>query len=104
MSEKQLIQEIIRLLLYVAWADDEIAPEEYDYLLRLARDTGFSDLEVNSVDKAMRDRSSLRRPDIEMLKPHRSEVLSHVRKLIRADDHIALAEADILHKIAAELA
>lgn len=103
MDSAELTIETIRLLLFVAWADDDIAPEEYDYLFRMARNAGMSDEDVLSLDAALRDRNVLHRPDIELLKPFRSEVLSHVRALIRVDNRIAAAESDILHKIAALL-
>ena len=104
MDDNRLTEETIRLLLYVAWADDDIAPEEYDYLLRMAQNGGMGTVAVAGLDKAMRDRKSLSRPNIEFLKPYREEVLAHVRALIEADHHIAPAETDILHKIAAALA
>jgi len=103
MSNFKLTLETMRLLLYVAWADDEIAPEEYDYLLRMGRNAGLGDEDVLSLDKALRDREALQRPDMEFLKPFRNEVLAHVRGMIRADNRIAPAETDILHKIASML-
>jgi uncharacterized tellurite resistance protein B-like protein len=104
MDDIRFTEETIRLLLYVAWADDDVTPEEYDYLLRMAQNGGLGTVAVAGLDQALRDRKSLSRPDIEFLKPYRDEVLTHVRALIRADDHIAPAETDILHKIASALA
>jgi len=104
MDESKFTEETIRLLLYVAWADDDVAPEEYDYLLRMAQNAGLGTVAVAGLDRALRDRKSLSRPDIEFLKPYRDEVLAHVRALISADNHIAPAETDILHKIASALA
>lgn len=103
MTDSKFTQETIRLLLYVAWADDDVAPEEYDYLLRMARNAGLGEANVLSLDGALRDRSVLRRPDFEYLKPYRSEVLTHVQELIEADDRIAPQEMEILHKIASAL-
>ena len=104
MDDLKFTEETIRLLLYVAWADDDVAPEEYDYLLRMARNSGMGEAKVMSVDSALRDREVLREPDYAFLKPHRDEVLVHVRNLIEADNHIAPQETDILHKIASALA
>ena len=104
MAGSRLTLETIRLLLVVAWADGEIAPEEYDYLLRMARNGGMSEEQVLSLDGAMRDRSTLRRPDLEYLKPYRTQVLAHVQALIAADEHVAPQETEILHKIAVLLA
>lgn len=103
MDDKRIIVETIRLLLHVAWSDDDIAPEEYDYIFRMARNAGLSDQDILALDAAMRDRSRLYEPNIEILKPHREDVLAHVQALISADDHIAQAETDILIKIASLL-
>ncbi len=104
MSDSKFTEETLRLLLYVAWADDDVAPEEYDYLLRLAQNSGLGAVALRALDQGVRDRQNLHRPDINYLKPHRDEVLAHVRELIQADNHIAPAETDILHKIASALA
>lgn len=100
MDQKRITVETIRLLLHVAWSDDDIAPEEYDYIFRMARNAGLSDKDIMALDAAMRDRSRLYEPNIEILKPHREEVLAHVQALISVDDQIVQAETDILIKIA----
>ena len=99
----RLTIETVRLLLYVAWADNEIAPEEYDYLLRMTRNAGMSEADVMSLDAALRDREKLHQPDIAALNPHREEVLAKVRELIKADHHIAPEEDEILYKLASAL-
>jgi uncharacterized tellurite resistance protein B-like protein len=103
MDDKRITVETIRLLLHVAWSDDDIAPEEYDYIFRMARNAGLTDKDILALDAAMRDRTRLYEPNIEILKPHREEVLAHVQALISADDHIAQAETEILIKIASLL-
>lgn len=103
MDSAKLTIETLRLLLYVAWSDDDIAPEEYDYIFRMARNAALSAEDVLSLDAALRDRSRLAEPDMEVLKPFRHEVLAHVQALISSDDRIAPGETDILHKIASLL-
>ncbi len=103
MDSTQITVETIRLLLFVAWSDDDIAPEEYDYIYRIARSAGLPHKDVMALDAALRDRTRLYEPNMEILKPHREEVLAHVQELIGADDHIAQAETDILIKIASLL-
>jgi uncharacterized tellurite resistance protein B-like protein len=100
MDSKRITVETIRLLLHVAWSDDDIAPEEYDYIFRMARNAGLSDKDIMALDAAMRDRSRLYEPNIEILKPHKDAVLAHVQALISADDVIDQKETDILVKIA----
>lgn len=102
-EQLRLTIETLRLLLFVAWSDDDVAPEEYDFILRIARNAGLSDEDVLAVDAALRDRSALREPDMSVLKPHRDEVLAKVQELIAADEHIADEETDILVKIASLL-
>ena len=103
MAVTKLTIETIRLLLHVAWADGEVAPEEYDYILRMARNAGMTEEDILSVDRALRDRDVLREPDFAFLKPFRTTVLEHVNSLIVADDKIAAEETNILHKIAVAL-
>ena len=103
MDDLKITIETIRLLLHVAWSDNDIAPEEYDYIFRMARNAGLTDEEIMAFDAAMRDRTRLYEPNIEILRPHRDEVLAHVQALISADDKIEQAETEILIKIASLL-
>ena len=92
--------QALRLLVYVAWSDGEIAPEEYDYLLAMARKQHVPDDELAYLEAVVRDPSKVVKPDIEMLKPFRAEVLEQVQGLIEADEHVAESEVDVLHRIA----
>ncbi len=100
MDSTRITVETIRLLLHVAWSDDDIAPEEYDYIFRMARNAGLADKDIMALDAAMRDRSRLYEPNMDILKPHKEQVLAHVQALISADDVIDQKETDILVKIA----
>lgn len=100
MDSMELTIEAIRLLLYVAWSDHEIAPEEYDYILRMARNQHLPESEIEAFEAAVRDPTKLTKPNVEVLKPFRNEVLAEVQGLIEADDRVAPAEAEMLHRIA----
>ena len=95
----RLLVESVRLLLFVAWSDDDIAPEEYDFLLRKVRNAGFDADAIDSLDRALRDKSTLVQPDMEFLKPHHQTVLAEVRELVHADDRVAPEEITIMDKI-----
>ncbi len=103
MDSQTLTVEALRLLIYVAWSDGEIAPEEYDYLLAMARKHRLPDEEIESLEASVRDPAKVIKPDLEALKPFRQEVLAEVQALISADDHIDDAELEMLHRIASLL-
>jgi len=103
MDSLTLTIEAVRLLVWVAWSDGEIAPEEYDYLLRMARNHGLPEDELQALELAVRDKSKLVQPNVESLKPFRAEVLAEVKGLIEADDKVEPGELQILHRIAEAL-
>lgn len=103
MNDAELTVATIRLLLHAAWADNSIAPEEYDFLYAMASRAGFSKEDIMSLDNGLRNRHLLHPPDLELLKSDRDNVLRQVQALIEADNLITTEEADFLHTIAAAL-
>ena len=104
MDSSTLTIEALRLLVYVAWSDGDIAPEEYDYLLAMAKKQHVPQSELDYLEAVVRDPAKVVKPNIEVLKPFRSEVLEQVKALIMADDKVDEAEVEILHRVAALLA
>jgi hypothetical protein len=104
MDSSTLTIEALRLLVYVAWSDGDIAPEEYDYMLAMARKQRVPEDELDYLEAVVRDPSKVIKPNIELLKPFRDQVLEQVQALIMADDKVEDAELEMLHRIASLLA
>ena len=100
MDSQNLKIEALRLLIYVAWVDSSIMPDEYDYLLAMAQRHNLPEEELHALEAAVRDPAKIVRPDFEVLKPYRNEVFAEVSALIQADDKIARAEEDLLQRLA----
>ena len=104
MDSSAFTVEAIRLLIYVAWSDGKIAPEEYDYILRLAKRRNLPEEEMKNLEASVRDPAQVVRPNIEALRPLREEILAEVQGLIMADDDVDDAEVEVLHRVASLLA
>lgn len=94
-----LHREVIKLLLQVAWADDELAAVEREHIRSLADNAEFSADEKRSLEGAMKDRALLPAPDYDLLRKYKQDVKRAVVVLIRKDRHVAPAEAAILERI-----
>ena len=102
-SSASVFREALRLLIYVAWSDGDVSPEEYDFLLVMAKRRGLPADEMKELEAAVRNPKCAVHPNVLALKPLRSEILSEVQSLIVADGHVAEAEVAMLHRVAALL-
>lgn len=98
-SESRLQAEILRLLLQVAWADDQVADEEVEHILGLARRAQASDEEVATLRACLRGEQTLPPPDLGFLRDHRDQALAAVQDLIAADDRVLPDEERVLAQI-----
>ena len=97
------MREIVRLLMQVAWADDEVSPQEVEHVLHLAREWTLSSEEIAEIRAGLHGEAVLAAPDLGLLKRHRDRVLEAVEGMIRADTVIADDEMDTLAQIRALL-
>jgi uncharacterized tellurite resistance protein B-like protein len=88
--------EIIKLLLQVAYADDEVAPEEEALLVRQAVRAGFPEIELLD---CLSGRRPLPPPNLGLLKARRVEVLKAVKAMLQSDARVAPEEDAILAQI-----
>jgi uncharacterized tellurite resistance protein B-like protein len=99
MSAEKLRVEILKLLLQVAWADDDIAPEEVDHILSLAEQANASEFDMELFRQCLRGDAALPAPDFALLRAHSDEVLSAAADLIASDDKVDADEAAVLRQI-----
>ncbi len=91
--------ELVKLLLQVAWADDDVAPAEAEALLGYARKSELSPDELTRLEACLAGRAPLPPPNLGYLKAHRLEVLRAVQELLTSDLHVAEEEEAILGQI-----
>ncbi|HET7542071.1 MAG TPA: hypothetical protein VFK05_19525 [Polyangiaceae bacterium] len=99
----QFAFELVKLLLQVAWADDEVAREEADALLSFGRKRGLSEEQLELLGNCLAGRAPLPLPNIGLLKARRLEVLHAIKELLTSDLQLPAAEEAILAQISALL-
>jgi hypothetical protein len=97
--DERLAVETLKLLVEVAWADREIAPEEAVYLESLAEQAAVPDGELAALRAALRDQGRMPAPDMALLHQHRDAVLRAVDDLIRIDARIVADELAVRRAI-----
>jgi uncharacterized tellurite resistance protein B-like protein len=91
--------ELMKLLLQVAWADDDIAREEADALLAFAQKNELSGEHLDIISACLAGKSPLPPPNLGFLKSRRVDVLRAVKDLLTSDRRIGAAEDAILTQI-----
>jgi len=103
LPNRELVLEVIRLLLQVAWADDEVAPAEAALLLSYGRRSGLTDAELGQLRACLSGQAPLPPPNLGALREHRVAVLRTVSTLLKSDLRVAPEEDAILSQISALL-
>ncbi|QRK10531.1 TerB family tellurite resistance protein [Archangium violaceum] len=91
--------ELLKLLLHVAWSDDEIDPHEARALLGAARRWKVPLPELQRLERCLDTGEPLPAPNLGLLRQHPDEVLATVRTLIESDASVHLSEQEMLAQI-----
>jgi uncharacterized tellurite resistance protein B-like protein len=91
--------ELLKLLLQVAWADDDVAPEEAEALLAYGRKSLLSQDKLELLSQCLAGRAPLPPPNLGFLKERRLDVMRAVRELLLSDLSVADEEQAILEQI-----
>lgn len=91
--------ELLKLLLQVAWADDDVAPEEAEALLAFGRKHQLVDSELELLASCLSGKAPLPPPNLGFLKTRRLDVLRAVKELLTSDLRVASEEEAILSQI-----
>ncbi|MGZ3460816.1 MAG: TerB family tellurite resistance protein [Archangium sp.] len=91
--------ELLRLLLHVAWSDDEVDPREAQALFDAARFWKVPPPELQRLERCLQLGEPLPAPNLGLLRQHPDDVLATVRTLINSDAEVHLSEQETLAQI-----
>jgi uncharacterized tellurite resistance protein B-like protein len=91
--------ELLKLLLHVAWSDDEIDPREARALLGAAHRWKVPLAEVALLEQCLAQGKPMPAPNLGLLRQRPDEVLATVRTLIATDTDIRLEEKEMIAQI-----
>lgn len=98
-DEKRLTHELLKLLVQLAWADDEVAPEESDHILFIARAADLEPASLTELESALTGRGKAPVPDLGLLRQHRDEALSAAKVLLMVDQRMDDSESELLDQL-----
>jgi len=99
----QFAFELLKLLLQVAWADDDVAHSETEALLAFGQKSRLSAEQLELLAACLAGEAPLPPPNLGFLKTRRLDVLRAVKELLVSDLHVAGEEDTILEQISALL-
>jgi hypothetical protein len=95
----QFAFELVKLLLQVAWVDDDIAPEEAAALLAYGRKSQLTGEQLELLSACLAGKAPLPPPNLAVLKARRVDVLRAAKNLVVSDLRVGAAEEAILEQI-----
>jgi hypothetical protein len=99
MPPTELGFEVLKLLLQVVWADDEVVSQEAEAVLGFARTLGLTEDQLRDVNAYLKGEIPLPAPNLGVLRPQRAEVVKVVKKLLEVDSHVSKEEEELLVQI-----
>ena len=102
-ANAQFAFELLKLLLQVAWANDEIADQEAAALRAFANKSQLSPEQQALLAQCLAGSAPLPPPNLGYLKEHRLDVMRAVKELLMTDLHVDGEEEAILSQIGALL-
>ena len=95
----QFAFELLKLLLQVAWVDDEISPEEAGALMAFGRKSQLAPEQLELLSACLAGKAPLPPPNLGILKARRVDVLRAAKNLVVSDLRVGAAEEVILEQI-----
>ena len=95
----QFAFELLKLLLQVAWVDDDIAPEEAAALMAFGRKSQLPKEQLELLSACLAGNAPLPPPNLNVLKARRVDVLRAAKNLVVSDLRVGAAEEAILQQI-----
>ena|GEM_PF-894341 len=99
LTNKQLCIEILRLLLQVAWVDDEIADNERTHIMAVAERAELDEGQLQELSTALTGQSQLPAPDLGYLRQHQIEALRAAAEFVALDRAVSVEENKTLTQI-----
>lgn len=102
--EQKLGRDVFLALAAVAWADGSLDPTEADAIVRTALEEGLDLEEINSIEKATKERVDIGEIDIsKMSKADRLFVYAVASWIVRIDGHVDEQEVEALYNLGVAL-
>ena len=98
-GEDAFYTHLLRLLLHVAWSDEEVDPVEARLLLGAARRWKIPEEEFQRIETCLAQGQPMPVPDLGLLRSRGLEVLRVVRALIESDKKVLPAELEMMGEI-----
>jgi hypothetical protein len=100
LSEETIFHiEVVKLLLQMAWSDDELDPEEREQIRGAAVKWGVPPADLQILLERLDQGEPLPVPNLKMLRKKPEAAIAAARRLMLADGKIAQGEADMLAQI-----
>jgi hypothetical protein len=91
--------ELVKLLLQVAWVDDDISPEEAGALMAFGRKSQLTGEQLELLSACLAGKAPLPPPNLGVLRARRVDVLRAAKNLVVSDLRVGAAEELILEQI-----
>ena len=99
-AHPDLNQEILKLLVQVAWADDTVEADEMESILAMARDEHVPEAALQELAGCLRGESPLPPPNFGYLRRHKELVLAVAERYLQSPDgHRARDAAEVMETI-----
>jgi uncharacterized tellurite resistance protein B-like protein len=100
LSEETIFHiEVVKLLLQMAWSDDELDPEEREQIRGAAVKWGVPPADLQILLERLDQGEPLPVPNLKMLRKKPEAAIAAARRLMLADGKIAQGEAEMLAQI-----
>jgi hypothetical protein len=98
-AEDRFNIEVIKLLLQVAWSDDQVDPKEAQMIIGLGRSWEVPELELAALQKRLEAGDPLPVPDLGLLRSRPDDVLEAARGLVAVDGKVGDEEKEMIEQI-----
>ncbi len=95
--------ELIKLLLKIAWVDQELDTHEKNLILGAARSWAVPEPELKQLLARLEQGDPLPEPDVALLKTRVDDVMTAARALVLSDGKVKKEESALLKQLAASL-
>lgn len=100
LSEETIFHiEVVKLLLQMAWSDDELDPEEREQIRGAAVKWGVPPADLQILLERLDQGEPLPVPNLKLLRKKPEAAIAAARRLMLADGKIAQGEAEMLAQI-----
>ncbi|MBK7862477.1 MAG: TerB family tellurite resistance protein [Archangiaceae bacterium] len=96
--------EVVKLLLKIAWVDNEVDEREKQTIVGAARSWNVPEPELKQLLTRLEQGAPLPEPDLALLRPRADDVMTAARALVLSDGKVKKEESALLKQLAASLA